>query len=147
MHQQVRTTSTKSGSGSPGPGAMADKGGIVDILHILVDAGVNLQSAGGRDLDRGGDFVFSVHHEGDDDGPAEEAAALLREHGYGDARVVHAHTCSVADEPGGLLGCIERIEASAGPVYEIFVGTPDADGGIPVQITTRKDVANDESAY
>jgi len=124
---------------------MADTGGIVDILHTLVDGGVNLQSAGGRDLDRGGDFVFSVHHEGDDDGPAEEAAALLKEHGYGDARVVHAHTCSVADEPGGLLGCIERIEASAGPVYEIFVGTPDADGGIPVQITTRKDVFGGES--
>jgi hypothetical protein len=51
MHQQVRTTTTKSGSGSPGPGAMADEGGIADILHILVDAGVNLQSAGGRDLD------------------------------------------------------------------------------------------------
>jgi hypothetical protein len=145
MHQQVRTTSTKSGSGSPGPGAMADKGGIVDILHILVDAGVNLQSAGGRDLDRGGDFVFSVHHEGDDDEPAEEAARLLQEHGYRDARAIRSHYCSVADEPGGLLGCIERIEASDGPVYEIFVGTPDADGGIPVQITTRKDVFGGES--
>ena len=32
-------------------------------------------------------------------------------------------------------------------VYEIFVGTPDAEGGITVQITTRKDVAGDESAY
>ena len=147
MHQQVRTSPTKSGSGSPGPGAMADTGGIVDILRILVDAGVNLQAAGGRDLDRGGDFVFAVHHEDEDDGPAEEAAALLKEHGYGDARVVHAHTCSVADEPGGLLGCIERIEGSDGPVYEIFVGTPDADGSIPVQITTRSDVGESESAY
>jgi hypothetical protein len=147
MHQQVRTPVTKTGSGSPGPGAMADRGSIVDILHILVDAGVNLQAAGGRDLDRNGDFVFSVHHEGEDDGPAEEAVALLQEHGYRGARAVHAHTCSVADEPGGLLGCIERIEATDGPVYEIFVGTPDADGGIPVQITTRKDVAGDESAY
>ena len=75
MHQQVRTTSTKSGSGSPGPGAMADGGGIVDILQILVDAGVNLQAAGGRDLDRGGEFVFAVHHEDEDDGPGEEAAS------------------------------------------------------------------------
>jgi hypothetical protein len=146
MHQQVRTTTTKSGSGSPGPGAMADEGGIADILHILVDAGVNLQSAGGRDLDRDGDFVFSVHHEGEDEGPAEEAARLLQEQGYG-ARTIHAHTCSVADEPGGLLGCIERIERTDGAVYEIFVGTPDADGGIPVQITTRKDVEGAESAY
>ena len=56
------------------------------------------------------------------------------------------HECSVADEPGGLLGCIQRIEGTDGPVYEIFVGTPDADGGIPVQITTRKSIG-DESAY
>jgi hypothetical protein len=147
MHQQVRTSPTKSGSGSPGPGAMADEGGIVDILQILVEAGVNLQSAGGRDLDRGGDFVFAVHHDDEDDGPGEEAARLLQEHGYQEARTVRAHYCSVADEPGGLLGCIQRIERTDGPVYEIFVGTPDADGGIPVQITTRKDVEGGESAY
>ena len=146
MHQQVRTTSTKSGSGSPGPGAMADRGGIVDILQILVDAGVNLQAAGGRDLDRGGEFVFAVHHEDEDDGPGEEAAALLRERGYGNARTVHVHECSVADEPGGLLGCIQEIEQTDG-VYEIFVGTPDANGRITAQITTRKDVAGGESAY
>ena len=146
MHQQVRTTSTKSGSGSPGPGAMADEGGIVDILQILVDAGVNLQTAGGRDLDRGGEFVFAVHHEDEDDGPGEEAAALLRERGYGTARTVHVHECSVADEPGGLLGCIQDIERTDGPVYEIFVGTPDADGSITVQITTRNDVEG-ESGY
>lgn len=147
MHQQVRTSPTKSGSGSPGPGAMADKGGIVDILQILLSAGVNLQAAGGRDLDRNGDFVFSVRHDDEDDGPAEEAAALLRERGYGSARAIRAHYCSVADEPGGLLGCIERIEGTDGPVYEIFVGTPESDGSIPVQITTRKDVAGDEPAY
>jgi hypothetical protein len=146
MHQQVRTPVTKTGSGSPGPGAMADEGSLVDILHILGDAGVNLQSAGGHDLDRDGDFVFSVRHEGEDDAPAEEAARLLQEQGYG-ARTVHAHTCSVADEPGGLLGCVERIQGTDGPVYEIFVGTPDADGGIPVQITTRQDVGDSESAY
>ena len=146
MHQQVRTTSTKSGSGSPGPGAMADEGGIVDILQILGDAGVNLQTAGGRDLDRGGEFVFAVHHEDEDDGPGEEAAALLRERSYGTARTVHVHECSVADEPGGLLGCIQDIERTDGPVYEILVGTPDADGSITVQITTRNDVEG-ESGY
>jgi hypothetical protein len=148
MHQQVRTKRTKSGSGSPGPGAMSDSGGIVDILQILHEARVNLQTAGGRDLDRDGDFVFAVHHEDEDDGPTEEAARLLQEHGYRDAHTVRAHYCSVADEPGGLLGCIRRIEESEGPIYEIFVGTPDADGGIPVQITTRKDVeGKGESAY
>ena len=146
MHQQVRTSTTKSGSGSPGPGAMADAGGIVDILQILVEAGVNLQTAGGHDLDRGGEFVFAVHHEGEDDGPGEEAARLLQERGYRRAHTVHVHECSVADEPGGLLGCIQEIERTDGEVYEIFVGTPDSEGGITVQITTRKDVAGDESS-
>jgi hypothetical protein len=148
MHQQVRTSSTKSGSGSPGPGAMADTGGVADILRILLDAGVNLQTAGGRDLDRGGDFVVAVHHEGEhDDGRSEEAVKLLQEHGYRDARAVSVHTCSVADEPGGLLRCIEDVERERGPVYEIFVGTPDEDGGIPVQITTREDAGAAETAY
>ena len=146
MHQQVRTSTKKTGSRSPGPGAMADEGGLVDILQILVDNGVNLQSAGGRDLDEGGDFVFAVHHDDGDDAPGEKVAALLKEHGYGSARALRAHSCSVADEPGGLLGCIEKIEASDGPVYEIFVGTPDADGGIPVQLTTRASVGG-KSAY
>ena len=128
MHQQVRTSTTKSGSGSPGPGAMADEGGIVDILQILVDAGVNLQAAGGATSIAAGSFVFSVHHEGEDDGPGEEAAALLQEHGYRGAHAVHVHECSVADEPGGLLGCIQEIERTDGEVYEIFVGTPDRRG-------------------
>jgi hypothetical protein len=137
MHQQVRTSTTKTGSGSPGPGAMADEGSLVDVLRILGDNGVNLRSAGGRDLDRGGEFVFSVHHEDGDDASDEKVAALLRDHGYGSARAVAAHSCSVADEPGGLLGCIEEVQASDGPVYEIFVGTPEADDSIPVQLTTR----------
>ena len=146
MHQQVRTSTTKSGSTSRGPGAMADEGGLVDILQILVDNGVNLRSAGGRDLDRGGEFVFTVHHEDDDDGPGEKAAALLKEHGYGTARAVRAHHCSVHDEPGGLLGCIQKIEASGESVYEIFVGTPDDDNEIPVQLTTRSSVGGESGA-
>ena len=140
MHQHVRLSSKKTGSGSPGPGAMADEGGVADILRILVDAGVNLQTAGGRDLDQGGDFVFAVHHEGDDDdGRTDEAVDLLREHGYSDARKVTVHECSVSDHPGALLGCIEDVERDFGPIYEIFVGTPDEDGGIPVQLTIRSD--------
>ena len=142
MHQQVRTSTTKTGSGSRGPGAAwDDSGGLVDILTILRDARVNLQSAGGRDLDEGGEFVFSVHHDGDGDNGqgADEAARLLSDAGY-DARAVTAHSCSVANEPGGLLGCIQKVEASDGSVYEIFVGTPDRDGGIPVQLTTRASV-------
>ena len=145
MHQQVRTSPTKTGSGSAGPGAQADEGSIVDILQILVDARVNLQSAGGSDLDNRGDFVFAVHHDDDDDRPNNEAARLLREYGYR-ARVVNVHHCYVNDEPGGLLGCIKKFEAADGPIAEIFVGTPNENGEVPVQITTRRALDEDNVA-
>lgn len=138
MHQQVRTSTTKRGSGSSGPGAMADEGGLVDILATLLDAEINLRTAGGRDLDRRGQFVFSVHHEGDEDAN-RKAADLLNEAGY-EADVYDVRSCVVSDRPGSLLQCIRETEEQRGPVYEIFVGTPDEDGHIPLQLTTRADV-------
>jgi hypothetical protein len=135
MHQQVRLKTTKPGSGSPGPGAVYDdSGSLLDVLTRLRDAGVNLQAAGGRDLDTDGELVFSVHHDGKHD--ADSATNLLKGAGY-DARRVDVHYCNVQNEPGGLLGCIEELEATGERVYEIFVGTPERDGGIPVQLTTR----------
>jgi hypothetical protein len=146
MHQQVRTSTTKTGSSSAGPGAMAAEGGLVEILGTLLEAGVNLRAAGGRDLDRGGEFVFAVHHgEDNDDQPGEDAAALLNERGYR-ARALYVHHCLVDDEPGSLLRCIEETEATEGPVYEIFVGTANADGRIPIQITTRRGLGEEEQA-
>jgi hypothetical protein len=144
MHQQVRSSTTKSGSGSPGPGAMNDEGSLVDILTILRDADVgidlNLQAAGGRDLDEGGEFVFAVHHgEEDDDGPAQAAVRLLKEHGY-EPRIVPVHKCVVSDERGNLLDCIQQAEERQGPVFEIFVGTQGGYDGIPIQITSREAV-------
>lgn len=134
MHQQVRTSTTKTGS--PGPGAAwDDSGSVVDILQILSDEGVNLQAAGGSRLDKGGEFVFSVHHgDNEDDGPGNEAAELLRKHGYR-ARPVHVHHCVVSDASGTLLDCITEAQEKQGPVNEIFVGTPGEYDGIPVQVT------------
>ncbi len=145
MHQQVRTSTTTTRSG---PGAMAaDEGGLVDILERLLNAGVNLRAAGGRDLDRRGQFVFAVHHADNDDGPGERAAELLRGHGY-EAEAVFVHHCLVDDEPGSLLRCIQEAEQDQGPVYEIFVGTAETDGRIPIQITTRKTIGEtEERAY
>jgi hypothetical protein len=123
---------------------MADPGGLVDILNTLLDAGVNLRTAGGRDLDEGGIFVFSVHHAEGDDEPDRQAAALLRKHGY-DAGVYTARECIVSDEPGSLLRCIQETEAES-PVYELFVGTPDEEGHIPVQIVTRADLGGQSAS-
>jgi hypothetical protein len=117
---------------------MNDPGGLVDILQRLLEAGVNLRTAGGRDLDTGGTFAFSAHHEDDDDHADEQAAELLRDAGY-DAQVFAVRDCVVSDEPGSLLRCIQEAEAES-PVYEIFVGTPDEEGHIPIQIVTRADI-------
>ena len=140
MHQQVRTSTTRTGSGSPGPGAMAAEGGLVHILTTLLGAGVNLRTAGGRDLDKGGDFVFSVHHEKGDDTADYAARDILHSVGYNEAEVYSVRECIVSDEPGSLLRCIEETERERGPVYEIFVGTHDDDGNIPIQIVTRQDI-------
>lgn len=145
MHQQVRTSTKRTGSGSAGPGALAAEGGLVDVLETLLNAGVNMRTAGGRDLDRGGDFVFAVHHDDNDDGPGEDAAALLSKSGYR-ARALYVHHCLVDDEPGSLLRCIQETEANEGPVYEIFVGTPNDDGRIPLQITTRRGIGDEEQS-
>ena len=145
MHQQVRMSTKKPGSGSPGPGAKWDEeGSLEDILTILRDADVgldlNLQAAGGRDLDEGGEFVFAVHHgEENDDRSAEAALQLLKGKGY-DPRIVPVHTCVVTDERGNLLECIQNAQERQGPVYEIFVGTQGAYDGIPIQITSRENV-------
>ena len=145
MHQQVRTSTTKTGSGSDGPGAAVDPGGLVDILRILEAAGINLRTAGGRDLDEGGVFAFAVDHDGknaeEDADRQSEAVRLLRREGY-DAHDVKVRDCYVSDTPGALRKCIEEAEADS-PVYEIFVGTPEQDGSIPLQITTRADVRID----
>ena len=137
MHQQVRTSTTKSGSESRGPGAAYDdSGSLIDILTKLAEGGVNLQAAGGFGLDRkDGTFVFSVHHGvNDDDGPGEDAARLLRDNGY-DARAVLVHHCVVSDKSGSLLDCIKEVERE-GPV-EIHVGTQGDYDGIPIQVVTR----------
>jgi hypothetical protein len=146
MHQQVRTSTTKTGSNSRGPGTLADRGGLVDILRTLLDADVNLRTAGGRDLDEGGVFVFSVRHDEGDDTADEKAAELLRSVGYADADVYRVRECIVSDRPGALLHCIEETEQEHGPVYEIFVGTHDERGDIPVQIVTRRDIDRAETA-
>jgi hypothetical protein len=150
MHQQVRMSTKKKGSGSPGPGAKwDDEGSLEDILTILRDADVdlelNLQAAGGRDLDTGGEFVFSVHHgKEEDDRYAQAAVKLLEDNGYA-PEIFRVHHCIVTDERGNLLKCIQDAQARQGPAYEIFVGTKGDYDGIPIQVTSAKLVRRDRA--
>lgn len=144
MHQQVRTSTTLR----EGPGADTAQGGIVQLLTVLRDGGVNMQAASGTNLNRGGEFVFSVHHGDEDpDGPTREAVALLERHGYR-PYVIEPHVCEVEDQPGGLLGCIQEIEAEGDEIVEIHVGTGSP---VPIQIVTRRHLegskGGSETAY
>ena len=142
MHQQVRTRVTTT----EGPGAMSQQGGIVALLTVLRDADVNMQAAGGTDLNGRGEFVFSVHH-GDEnpDETTERAIDALRKAGYR-PYTIEPHVCEVRDETGGLLGCIEEMQARGDEVVEIHVGTGTP---VPIQIVTRRhlDEANRGGEY
>jgi hypothetical protein len=134
MHQQVRTMTRKAPSDSAG--AKPDEGSLIDILTILRTT--NLRSVGGKDLDRRGEFVFSVHHEEGDDSADLAARDVLRDKGYR-AELFKVECCLLEDEEGALLKCIENTKAETKePVVELHVGTAEkSDGRIPVQIVTR----------
>jgi hypothetical protein len=133
MHQQVRTTTTRK----EGPGADTARSGLVELLEVLEKAGVNMQAAGGSELDGGGEFVFSVHHGDEDpDGPTQDAIAALEKASY-EPYVAEPHVCEVNDEPGELLRCIRKIRDKGAQIAEIHVGTAEG-GRVPVQVVTRE---------
>jgi hypothetical protein len=140
MHQQVRTSPIRTGGQGLGADYDANqetgRGGVVELLGVLREAGINMQAAGGMNLDqKDAEFVFSVHHGDEDpDASTAEAVALLKSKGY-KPYVIEPNVCEVEDEPGGLLGCIERIEARGDAVVEIHVGTGSP---VPIQIVTRR---------
>ena len=142
MHQQVRTMTKKTRSENAG--AKPDEGSLIDILTLL--QGTNLRSAGGKDLDRRGEFVFSVHHADRDDTADQQACDLLRANGY-PAEVFQVEYCLVDDQAGALLACIESsVAVMKQPVMEIHVGTADeSDGRVPVQIVRRSMIARGQA--
>lgn len=132
MHQQVRTSTIKTATNDD---AAEKEGSLVDILSIL--KGVNLRSAGGSNLDEGGEFVFSVHHDEGDDSADERAADLLRRKRY-EPTVYKVEYCLVDDREGALLECLQSKETELGePIVEVHVLTSEPDGRVPVQIVTR----------
>ena len=60
MHQQIRTQPTQSP-----PDLQA-------FLTVLEEAGINIEAAGGSDIEQGGEFAFAVAHgvEADACGPS-----------------------------------------------------------------------------
>jgi hypothetical protein len=133
MHQQVRCSIRKADSDAAF-GRLDDES-LVEILKLL--SGTNLRSAGRvhADGDGGGEFVFSVQHDKDDDVPDQDARDILKDYG---AEVYTVEHVELAHHGGTLLEAINDIEAKwSEPVIEVYVGAAERNGKIPVQLVTR----------
>jgi hypothetical protein len=121
MHQQIRTVPALSPPS------------VNDFLGVLEDAGINIEAAGGGNLEGdGGEFAFAVAH-----GVEQDAMRVLRAKGY-EPRLVDVVHCALTNEPGQLRACIAKVTAAnAGTgrvIRDISIGVPDDQGRIQVQI-------------
>lgn len=120
MHLQIRSEPTRS---------PAD---LRAFLAVLERAGVNIEAAGGSDVERGGEFAFAVAH-----GREQDAVERLEAEGYR-PRIVEVDACWMTNNPGQLLACVAKVaqkNARSGRVIrDIAIGVPDGQGRIPVQI-------------
>lgn len=139
MHQQIRVSLGRIQT-SDGPGAMASvateydpltvpPGALVTLLERLAEGGFNLRMAGGSRIEHGGEFIFAV-----DDDRTDACVEFLTDEGY-KPRKLELHHCDLADRPGELARCLKELESDR-EVNEIFVGTPEPDGRIPIQVST-----------
>jgi hypothetical protein len=159
MHLQVRSSVQTGSGGSLGAERLLEDGvqadpvavkpgtlrAFLDVLRTA-EPPFNLRTAGGRAIETTGEFVFAVTGETEDDDVTEtrRARKVLRDAGYR-AEIYEVHHDDLADKPGEL----ERLLGELGPdelVHEVFVGTPNADGTIPVQVTTLRVEANQSTA-
>lgn len=148
MHQQIRTSLGKASSVIEGGGAMnlvpvevdpleMRRGALVELLQLLEDGDYDLGMAYGDSIEFGGEFIFAVK----DHGRTSQAAALLRENGYRNVRIVQVREVEVEDEAGGLKREIEKLTGEGLKIDEIYVGAKRPNGRVPVQITTIRDVS------
>lgn len=120
MHLQIRTVPARS------PASLAD------FLSVLLENDINIESAGGHDIETGGVFLCSVAHGEEDRTIAALEAAGYRPH------IVEVDTCALKNQPGQLLECIrtvsEKNQLLGRAIRDISVGVPDADGRVQVQV-------------
>jgi hypothetical protein len=118
---------------------------LLKLLDILAGQNsqrrkFNLRMAGGTNIEHGGEFVFAV-----DDDETDACTELLTDERY-EFDVVTPHHCHASDEAGALAACIRKeIGEGDRKIHEIFIGTPEPNGEIPIQFTTMKTLAGDEA--
>ena len=115
MHQQIRTVPARS---------PAD---LLVFLEVLANAGIDMQSAGGSNLEEGGTFAFTVAH-----GLEQEAMDLLTSEGYHPELVdVDEFTVEV-EGAGKLLEAVAQVrslnEVAGRVIRDITMGAPSRDG-------------------
>ncbi len=119
MHLQIRAKPSRSPVS------------LLDFLEVLEQAGINIEAAGGSNVERGGEFAFAVAHE-----QVDAAMRALAGAGYKPS-LAAVETCWMTNEPGQLRACVARvteINAESGRlIKDLSIGVPDQDGRIPVQ--------------
>ncbi len=121
MHQQIRSTPALS---------PAD---LEAFLKVLAEKGINIEAAGGSNIELGGEFAFSVAH-----GAEKDAMWELASRGYA-VRLVEVHECPVTPgQPGELLRCVNEAKGLAEnegkSIRDISIGVEEATGQAFVQI-------------
>ena len=151
MHQQIRVAMGAPSATLDGSGAMAhvpvdvdpvevEDGALFRLLDLLAGEGFNLRTAGGSKIESGGEFVFAIDDEGDED-RAKKCAEFLGRKGYRDVRVVEPFMCEVDDRVGALRDCLKKLASEGRRIDEVFVGTARK-GKVPVHVTTVKSIAH-----
>jgi hypothetical protein len=113
---------------------------LLTLLDLLAENDYDLATAGGDSIEGGGEFVFGLKDTGD--GEAEEdqryadCAQLLKENGYRNVRLIKPLLCELDDHVGALRDCLRQMITDGRRIDEIYVGVPEEDGKIPVQVTT-----------
>ena len=124
MHLQIRTKPAMS---------PAD---LKAFLAVLKDQGINIEAAGGSDVEKGGEFAFAVRH-----GMARKAMRALRAAGYRPRLVTVDHD-RLSNKPGELLRFVERVAAqnqqSGRVIKDVSLGVPNRKGEVAVQVYSEK---------
>jgi hypothetical protein len=146
VHMQLRLS--VSAASSDGTGAMnaspaqrdpvvLRRGALATLLEQIAAAGINLKIAGGTFIEGAGELVLACE---DDQMPDLEKIVAPY-----NPRRVEVEYRELPDQPGELAKLIRSVSKDGYLVNEIFVGSGEANGLVPVQVTRMQHVEGEET--